>query len=121
MVQAVGSASIMGQFRAIACLGFLMLLASCAHDQKENLQEVEVQTTPPLATCRLDRGDVLAGTVLSTPGRISLLPDARALHVSCTKYGYAPVEATSAAQIQPGSPPGYRYDPVISLSLQKAK
>ncbi len=100
-------------------LGSLFLIVGCAGPDKAAFQEVEVQSFPPLATCRAYRAGQLAGMVLSTPGVITLVPDSRELRIECNKYGFESGETTITSHQVPGSPAGFAFDPVIRIVLTR--
>ncbi len=82
--------------RLCSCL-FLILLPGCATVVSGANQVVSVSTSPPGATCSIDRGGALVGSVPSTPGVLPIGKSGRDLTVTCTKPGYQTARTVSAS------------------------
>lgn len=66
----------------------LAMLSACATIINGTSQSVTVSTTPPAATCTLDRMGVRIGAVAQTPGSVRLDKSKNDLSVTCSKPGY---------------------------------
>ena len=67
----------------------LLPLANCASITEGTSQAITVNTTPPGATCRLDRDGAQLGTVDTTPGSVVVKPKtSRDILVTCEKPGF---------------------------------
>jgi hypothetical protein len=66
----------------------LALLSACATVMSGTTQNVTVSTTPPAASCTLDRVGARVGAVPLTPGSVRLDKSKDDLSVSCSKDGY---------------------------------
>ena len=66
----------------------LAMLSACATIVNGTSQSVTVSTTPPAATCTLDRVGARIGAVAQTPGSVRLDKSKNDLSVTCNKAGY---------------------------------
>jgi len=66
----------------------LVLFSACATLVNGTSQTVTVSTTPPGASCTLDRMGTRVGAVSTTPGSIRLDKSKNDLSVTCTKEGF---------------------------------
>ena len=66
----------------------LAMLSACATIVNGTSQSVTVSTTPPAATCTLDRVGARIGAVAQTPGSVRLDKSKNDLSVTCSKSGY---------------------------------
>ncbi len=64
------------------------MLSACATIVNGTSQSVTVSTTPPAATCTLDRVGARIGAVAQTPGSVRLDKSKNDLSVTCNKPGY---------------------------------
>ncbi len=64
------------------------MLSACATIVNGTSQSVTVSTTPPAATCTLDRVGARIGAVAQTPGSVRLDKSKNNLSVTCSKPGY---------------------------------
>ena len=72
----------------------LALLSACATIVNGSSQSVTVSTTPPGASCTLDRLGMRVGAITPTPGSIRLDKSKNDLSVTCTKDGYQTATTT---------------------------
>lgn len=66
----------------------LAVLSACATLVNGTSQTVTVSTTPPGASCTLDRMGARVGAIAATPGSIRLDKSKNDLSVTCSKEGY---------------------------------
>ncbi len=66
----------------------LALLSACATLVNGTSQTVTVSTTPPGASCTLDRMGTRIGAISSTPGSVRIDKSKNDLAVTCTKDGF---------------------------------
>ncbi len=117
----------------------LLALANCAGVVEGYSQKITVVTTPPGATCRLDRAGTQLGTIDTTPGSVVVSPKtAENIEVTCEKPGFSRAAATNKsdtsaavfgnillggvigaiADRQTGA--AYKYDSVVNVTLSPA-
>ena len=80
--------------RRFAVLLPLALLPACATIVNGSSQTVTVSTTPPAATCTLDRVGQRIGAIAATPGSVRLDKSKNDLSVTCAKDGYQTATVT---------------------------
>lgn len=66
----------------------LAMLSACATLVNGSSQNVTVSTTPPAASCTLDRVGSRVGAISSTPGSVRLDKSKNDLSVTCSKDGF---------------------------------
>ena len=71
----------------------VMLLQGCGVAVNGIREVVLVSTSPPGATCTVDRAGVRVGVVPRTPGRLRLVKGLGGLLVTCSKAGFQTVAA----------------------------
>jgi hypothetical protein len=76
-------------FRLLS-LASVCLLPACATVMEGTSQSVSIATTPPGASCNVDRDGTHLGTVSPTPGSINVSKSKNDITVSCAKEGYQP-------------------------------
>ncbi len=74
----------------------LSLLSACATLVNGSNQTITVSTTPPGATCTLDRMNIRLGAIAQTPGSVRIDKSKNDLSVTCTKEGYQTATVTNA-------------------------
>ncbi len=65
-----------------------ILLSGCSSIIEGRSQEININTTPPAATCTLTRHDETIGTVTPTPGSIYIEKTKYDIMITCKKKGY---------------------------------
>ena len=80
--------------RRVASLLLAALLPACATIVNGSSQTVTVTTTPPAATCTLDRMGTRLGAIAQTPGSVRLDKSKNDLTVACSKPGYQTATVT---------------------------
>ena len=78
----------------LALLLPLALLPACATIVNGSSQTVTVSTTPPAATCTLDRVGQRIGAIAATPGSVRVDKSKNDLSVTCAKDGYQTATVT---------------------------
>jgi len=74
----------------------ITLLSACATIVNGSSQTVTVSTTPPGATCTVDRVGARIGVVAQTPGSVRLDKSKNDLSVTCSKPGFQTATVTKA-------------------------
>ena len=74
----------------------ITLLSACATIVNGSSQTVTVSTTPPAATCTVDRVGARIGAVAQTPGSVRLDKSKNDLSVTCSKPGFQTATVTKA-------------------------
>ncbi len=74
----------------------ITLLSACATIVNGSSQTVTVSTTPPGATCTVDRVGARIGAVAQTPGSMRLDKSKNDLSVTCSKPGFQTATVTKA-------------------------
>lgn len=82
--------------RKAAFLLPITLLSACATIVNGSSQTVTVSTTPPGATCTVDRVGARIGAVAQTPGSVRLDKSKNDLSVTCSKPGFQTATVTKA-------------------------
>jgi len=82
--------------RLIAAAIAVLVLPGCATVFEGTSDSVTVNTTPPGATCNVDRNGQRLGTVSPTPGSLSFSKSKNDLNVSCTLRNHLPAQVTVA-------------------------
>ena len=72
----------------------ITLLSACATIVNGSSQTVTVSTTPPAATCTVDRVGARIGAVAQTPGSVRLDKSKNDLSVTCSKPGFQTATVT---------------------------
>ena len=80
--------------RRAAPLLLAFCLPACATIVNGSSQTVTVTTTPPAATCTLDRMGARLGAIAQTPGSVRLDKSKNDLSVVCSKPGYQTATVT---------------------------
>jgi len=80
--------------RRLALLLPLALLPACATIVNGSSQTVTVSSTPPAATCTLDRVGERIGAIAATPGSVRIDKSRKDLTVTCSKDGYQTATVT---------------------------
>lgn len=94
--------------RGTALLAPVMLLPACVSG---TVQAVAVSTSPPGATCAVDRAGARLAVIAQTPGILRVNTSGNELTVTCSKAGFQ----TAIANARPGA--AYLYPPDIRLQL----
>ena len=68
------------------------MLPGCATIVTGTVQPVAVESDPPGATCKVTQDGYPLGTILSTPGVVSVRKGSGSLNVACSKPGYRMAE-----------------------------
>ena len=84
--------------RRIVVLLPLALLPACATIVNGSSQTVTVSTTPPAATCTLDRVGERIGAIAATPGSVRIDKSKNDLSVTCSKSGYQTATVTHSSK-----------------------
>ena len=79
--------------RAVKALLFVVMLPGCATIVEGSGQSVTFNTTPPGASCAVDRKNERLGTVAPTPGALKIEKSRNELMVTCSKEGYQTASA----------------------------
>lgn len=74
----------------------ITLLSACATIVNGSSQTVTLSTTPPAATCTVDRVGARIGAVALTPGSVRLDKSKNDLSVTCSKPGFQTATVTKA-------------------------
>ena len=74
----------------------VIFLSACATIVNGSSQTVTVSTTPPGATCTVDRMGARIGAVAQTPGSVRLDKSKNDLSVTCSKPGFQTATVTKA-------------------------
>lgn len=74
----------------------ITLLSACATIVNGSSQTVTVSTTPPAATCTVDRVGTRIGAISQTPGSLRLDKSKNDLSVTCSKPGFQTATVTKA-------------------------
>ena len=74
----------------------IIFLSACATIVNGSSQTVTVSTTPPGATCTVDRMGVRIGAIAQTPGSVRLDKSKNDLSVTCSKPGFQTANVTKA-------------------------
>lgn len=82
--------------RKAAFLLPITLLSACATIVNGSSQTVTVSTTPPGATCTVDRVGARIGAVAQTPGSVRLDKSKNDLSVTCSKPGFQTATVSKA-------------------------
>ena len=72
------------------------LLSGCATIVEGGSQNVTVETSPPGATCAVDRMGQRLGMVAPTPGTVRIDKSKNDLAITCTKDGFRPASIAQA-------------------------
>jgi len=75
----------------------LALLGACATLVNGTSQTVTVSTTPPAASCTLDRMGARVGAISATPGSVHLDKSKNDLSVTCSKEGFQTASVAHAS------------------------
>lgn len=81
----------------VVLVGCVVLLPGCATLVNGTNQTVTVSTTPPGASCTLDRMGERVGAIGSTPGSLRIDKSKHDLSVTCSKEGYQTASTTQSA------------------------
>jgi len=63
-------------------------MGACSTIVEGTSQEIGVATEPPGASCDIHQGDAYLGTIVPTPGSITVAKESSSILVSCEKDGY---------------------------------
>ena len=81
-------------FLAMTCL---VAVSGCATFVSDDHQSIVITSEPVGATCQVRQGEVLVGTVATTPGTILVGKSRHDIAIDCTRPGYFP----GAAVLEP--------------------